>query len=245
MDHNGILLCSRFAYPPNSFGLCGPDKLNDLKWYASHWNTDEGTKEILTAFTTLYPYLSFIAYENNIKDPFHPKVVESYWIGNTLLKKISFPKMATHLQEKFRLHDKLKIRELNILYEKIPQGALPHHSFHVLNIYIRTGNIDAPHSLQTMEACLINWGRIIRKSAISFTIECKPLVINGHKLAWGNKMARTIETFGQKDILSKEVNIGDSISYHWGKFCTKLNSVQLRNLIYYTNLSIKLANMYL
>ena len=65
MDFAGLALCSRYSYPPNSLSLCGPDRQNDLKWYSGSRQADHGTIEILTHFSTLYPYLRLIAGELN------------------------------------------------------------------------------------------------------------------------------------------------------------------------------------
>ena len=96
MDLKGLALCSRYSYPPNSLSLCGPDKKKDLNWYSIYQQTDKGTLEILSQFSTLYPYLTLIAQENKIKDPFNQKVVEAYWIGNNLLHKIPVKSFVTH-----------------------------------------------------------------------------------------------------------------------------------------------------
>ncbi len=232
MSLTGLALCSRYSYPPNSLSLCGPDKKSDLNWYSENQKSDRGTLEILSQFSTLYPYLTLIASENKIKDPFEKSVVEAYWIGNNLLHRIPITSFVSHLSDKIHLKAKIKIAN----------GALPHHSFHVLNIYKRTGYLDIPHTIETMDACLINWGKVIKINKDFIVVNTKPLSIINNKLQFGKLKERKIIPQGEKDILLKNLKIGDWISYHWGYFCHKLTSVQLRNLVYYTNYSIKLAN---
>src|SRR3989344_4490377 len=176
MSLDGLALCSRFSYPPNSLSLCGPDKKNDLNWYATTQNTDRGTIEILSQFSTLYPYLTLIAQENKIKDPFDRRVVEAYWVGNDLLYKIPLSRFVTHLSDTIMLKKKLKKNNLELILSKLTNGALPNHAFHVLNVYKRTGHLDIPHTIQTMDACLINWGKIIKTQKSSIVIETRALL---------------------------------------------------------------------
>ena len=236
MNQKGLALASRFSYPPNSFSLCGPEKQRDLAWYSQTLQTDTGTAEILSQFATLYPYLALIAAENKIADPFDPRVVEAYWIGNSLLYKVSITKFMDHLMENLSLSKKIKLSEKDLLVKKATMGALPFHAFHVCNIYKRTGNMNIPHTTETMNACVINWGKVINISLGKLMISTRPL-------GFGKKIQTTILTQGKDDVLAKRLKAGDYISYHWGYFCTKLTSLQLRNLVYFTNLALEFAGL--
>lgn len=242
IDFAGLSLVSRYSYPPNSLSLCGPEKQKNLQWYAANQKPDKGTAEIISGFSTLYPYLVLIASENKIPDPFDKQVVEAYWVGNTLLSRIPIRSFVRHLEEPITLAKKEKhiIRER--IYDKIASGALPHHSFHVLNIYKRTGNMDIPHTLETMDACLINWGQIKKILPQTLIVETAPLIMNNNRLRFGPKKERTIISQGEKDVLFAKLKIGDFVSYHWGYFCQTLTPSQLRNLTYYTKLSLQFAN---
>lgn len=242
MDITGLALCTRYSYPPNSLSLCGPDKQEDLKWYSSNLQTDKGTVEILSQFSTLFPYLRLIATSNNIKDPFDKQVIEAYWLGNNLLHKVSIGNFVKHLSDSIQLKKKIARKELESIFNKISIGALPHHAFHVLNIYKRTGHLDVPHTVETMDACMINWGKIKKITPGAIIIETKPLKIINNQLGFGPTRERIIMFQGEKDILFAQLKIGDWISSHWGYFCQKLTKKQLNNLIYYTQLSIRLAN---
>lgn len=242
LNSNGVFLCSRFSYPPNSLSLCGPDKKKDLHWYSSSGQTDHGTVEILMQFSTLFPYLSLIAYDNNIRDPFSPDVVEAYWLGNRLLHTIQPYHYARHLIETLKVKKRMRLKDLHSLLDKLSGNALPHHAFHVLNVYKRTGHIDIPHTIETMDACLINWGHVVQINRHSILVKTKPLRLSNSKLAFGNPIIRSIIPQGEKDVLFAKLRIGDVITYHWGYFCQKLMKRQLRNLIYYTKLALQSAN---
>lgn len=242
MSISGLLMCSRFAEPPNSLSLCGPDSKKDLTFYSTTQYADRGTSNILSQFSTLYPYLYLIAGENNIRDPFNAKVVEAYWIGNSFLSKVRSKYFAFHLSDTLNLKSKISKKELNRTLTKLNYNAFPHHSFHVLNIYYRTGHLPIPYTIETMEACLVRWGKVEKMNGASITIQTQPLIHQKNQLAFGKTITRTIFAQDKNDILLKNINKDDWITYHWGKLCQKLSKPQLQNLIYYTNLSLKLAN---
>lgn len=238
MNHLGLTLCSRFAYPPNSYALCGPSKQNDLQWYASQKKTDKGLSEILSQFATLYPYLCFIAGENNMKDPFDPLVVEAYWIGNSLLERASPSSFARLLTDTLGIKQKITRPDLDTLLSKLPHGALPHHAFHVLNIWRRTGHHDIAHTLSSMEACLINWGKITKKLKKSVIVATRRLQMKNDHLVFGDIRTRNIQIYDTV----KNLKCDDWISYHWGTFCTKLSKHTLSHLIFYTQKALDLCN---
>lgn len=243
MNLKGLTLCSRYSYPPNSLHLCGPEKQDELSWYTQTGNSDKGTREILSRFSTLYPYLVLIASHNRLKDPFDPRVVEAYWLGNNLLENISVRGFAGHLNDTLSLRKKIPHKNLNRLLAKLEHGAFPHHSFHVLNVYKRTGNLDLPHTLETVEACLILWGKVKKKLPEGFVIETQPVKKIGNNLLIGNYTKRIIYSDSKYDAFAQNIRPGDWVSYHWGKFCQKLTVRQLRNLKYYTLISLQLANL--
>lgn len=242
MDLKGLAVCSRYAYPPNSLSLCGPDKKKDLSWYTNTLQIDSGTVEILSQFSTLYPYLKLIAEYNLIKDPFDIRVVEAYWLGNSLLNNIPVKGFSKHLKDALDLKRKLNSNNLEQILEKIGKGALPHHAFHVLGIYKRTGNIDSYHTVSTINACLINWGKVISINKNSLVVQTSQLDIIRDKLAYSDPRTCSIMPQGENDVLFQKIKTGDNVTYHWGYFCQKINNSQLRNLVYYNSSSLKLAN---
>jgi len=242
MDIQGLTLCSRFSYPPNSLSLCGPEKQKDLNWYSGTLNSDKGNREILEEFSTLYPYLTLIASQNKIKDPFDTRVVEAYWLGNNLLSKVPLIPFVNHLSEKIALKKKIKKSSLEKAFIKISKGALPNHSFHVLNIYKRTGNLDILHDVESLDACIINWGKVLSVQKNEIIVDTNPLTIKEGILKFGKSRQRILMSQGYNDKLFQTVITGDWITYHWGYFCQKLSNIQLKNLIYYTKLSVNFAN---
>lgn len=243
MDNEGISTACRYAFPPNSLSLCGPNKQTDLSWYTTSQEIDKGTQEILEQFSTLYPYLQFIAGENHIHNPFNTKVVEAYWIGNALLRKIKKNDFVHFLDDSLVITKKISRTSTDIIKEKITQGAVPNHAFHVMNIYKRTGHIDAIHTIQTMDACIINSGEITQiQSNSSVIVKTKPLNIHNGKLQFGEIIYRKLRFQGDNDMLRTHISIGNIVSYHWGYICQKLSPYQTRNLHMYNTLAMNYAN---
>ena len=89
MNMQGVLACAQYAFPPNNLQYCGPLTAATMHNYLSVDLAEPELRDILEQFETLYPYLACIAEANNIPDPFDMRVIEAYWIGNDLLKKVS------------------------------------------------------------------------------------------------------------------------------------------------------------
>ena len=260
MNSHGLLTCSHYAFPPNSLHYCGPEKQNDLIGYQGEQIADQGLAEIIRDFQTLYPYLTLISQENNIRDPFDPRVVEAYWIGNELLKNVSMRQFYRHFTDSLHLKKRLKRKDFELLTGKFDGGALPHHTFHVLNIFTRTGHHAVEHTLETMDACRIGWGKVVKNTnkshpefiSGSILVKTKPLIIQNGKLTLGNETSKQVSIAGaqiinhpaERDLASpdKPEILNRYVSFHWNTFCDFLTELQARNLEYYTLRAIHLAN---
>lgn len=236
---DGVLTCARYSFAPNYYKYCGPDKNKQISFYLKEEAADPNLSSILGKFDVLIRYLTLIAHENGLEDPFDPRVVEAYWIGNSLLESVSAQSLGDDLIEKHQLKKRLPEKMLKWIEEKIPKGARPHHSFHVFNIFIRTGHLIAPHTIDTMDQCRIGWGQVI---------EVKDKVkVKSQKLSGNNKKLIFIESIRELSApidgsLKKTLKKGDLVSFHWGFICDKITHAQVKNLAYYTNQNLKLAN---
>ncbi|MFA6272470.1 MAG: DUF6390 family protein [Patescibacteria group bacterium] len=239
----GIITCARYAYMPNNLGYCGPDENKNLIGYIANDEQDDGLKEILTDFQTLKPYLNFIARTNRIPDPFHKQVVEAYWIGNNLLESVSAKQYYKYLTDEFSLQKKIDRKSLQYVYGKLPMGAKPHHSFHVLNIFRRTGHLSINHTVETMDNCCISCGKVIKKMPDKLLVEYSPLGIVEGKLTQGEKKQKEILTEVDGQSMEAEINTGDLVTFHWNAVCEKITPLQAKNLSFYTNQAISLANL--
>lgn len=245
----GLVTCARYSFAPNSLHYCGPEKQNNMRAYVSSGAVDQGLFEILNRFETLYKYLQMISTENDIRDPFDPRVVEAYWLGNGLLQKTKYQPLANLLNDELQLKKKLTSKQLRITLSKL-DGGVAHHTFHVLNIFRRTGHHAIPHTLETMDQCRVSWGKVVSIYNLQFTInnakncmirlhvKSTPLIYEKEKLTLGKPKIKEVISIG---LVPK---VGEWVSVHWGYVCDILTYRQVANLKFYTELAIKLANRY-
>ena len=240
----GLTRAARYSFAPNHFHYCGPEKQSDMHGYVSLHQSDQGLQEILSEFDTLYKYLAMIAYENNIRDPFEASVVEAYWLGNSLLKKTKHQPLFKLLTDSLALKKKLTAFELQKTLVTLDE-AVAHHTFHVLNVFKRTGHLPIHHTLETMDHCRISWGNIKsqipnlksqKNNETQFLITKTPLVYTHDKLELGMPIGASVKSIGLTP------KVGDLVSVHWGYVCEVLTKQQLANLKYFTELAIQLAN---
>jgi len=242
MSVRGSLLFAKYAYSPNKLGYCGPRENRAIFDYCVAEQSDKGLVELLKGFEGAFPYLELIAKANKISDPFDEKVVEAYWVGNNLLKNIEVDDFYNSLNERFS--KKINQSAMKWLLTKPPTGAKPHHSFHVLDVYTKTGLIRSgikTNVLETINNCLIMWGRVNRvtcnaKHITQVKIEYNPIILEKGKLVFGKSITKKI----QSNFIKPE--IGDIVSFHWGNVCDILDKQQYANLKNWTNHHIKIAN---
>lgn len=245
VSHNdGAVLCSRYAYMPNKLQYCGGDDNLNLFEYAATGQSDVGLTEILEDFATLYPYLKLIAEANKIEDIFDYRVSEAYWLGNNLLTQVQKSKLYEHLVDAQELKKKLKPELFAKVVGTIPEGALPHHNFHVISVPKRTGHYPVEHTVETMDACKISWGQVKKVENDKVVVEYYPLVHEDNKLALGAAKDKWCQWQKNDSSFVADLRAGDWVTIHWDWVCDKITEVQRQNLKYYTQLSINLANSF-
>lgn len=237
---DGILRCSKYAFGPNRLHYCGPDKNKEILSYIEEGETDQGLVGLLSQFETMYPYLRHIADANKIQDPLDDRVVEAYWLGNSLLDTIPKQKFYRHLEENLRLKDKFGMHGFGFVAEKIGRGALPFHAFHVFDVWKRNGN--DRHTVGNMDACRISFGKIISVNGPFLTVETEPLVLQNGKLALGPTLQKKLIRELESDYDIEQLQPGDMVSMHWNVVCEKLTQRQVENLRKYTLMHMAIAN---
>lgn len=239
---DGVTRCARYAFGPNKLHYCGPDANREVLAYLREGVWDAGLERILRGFQTLYPYLEQIARANGIRDPFDDRVVEAYWVGNELLKHIPIKTFYRHLVDNLKLTKRGSSESFDQLASKLPKGARMHHSFHVFNVYQRTGNMPKFHTLQSLDACRVSWGKIKFIDGPKVVVERKPLLLNGHSLYLGDPLEQVVYRKLEDDWLTDSLAIGQWITMHWNVLCEVVNESQIRWLEHYTQKHIDLAN---
>lgn len=235
---SGLLRFARYAFMPNRLGYCGGEDNRALYDYAVASTVDRGLAELLGRFSGAMPYLRLIARTTGIGDPFDPRVVEAYWIGNELLVQVEARQLYDHLAERFAKQLSGRAREL--VLGKAPAGARPHHSFHVLDVYTRTG--DAAHTLATMDNCRVSWGQVVRIDGASMLVERQPLELQAGNLGLGaarqERVARQLDGRGFADAAAP----GDWVSLHWGWVCERITDLEQRQLERFTRHHLQVAS---
>ncbi|HAO81304.1 MAG TPA: hypothetical protein DDW92_00850 [Candidatus Veblenbacteria bacterium] len=238
---DGVARCARYAFGPNRLHLCGPDANSEVLAYLKAGVTDPGLESLLRKFGTLYPYLLHIARANNIADPFDARVVEAYWIGNELLETIPLQVFYRHLVDSLRLKARGPKMQFNTLEAKLPRGARMHHSFHVLNVYERTGHDQSLHTLESIDACRVSWGRIDKIEGGKIIVWRQPLKLEAGKLSLGEEELFTV-TRRLEDDFMEGPKVGDIITMHWQVPCEVVTQNNVRWLEKYTRQHLALAN---
>ena len=242
MLNDGIISCARYAFMPNKLSYCGPDKNRDLFEYSSTGLCDAGLIEILEEFKTMFPYLNFIALANKIADPFDKRVVEAYWLGNNLLKSVSAQKFYDHLIDDQEMKRRTNLKDWSVIENKLAKGAKPTHNFHVFNVFMRTGNLPVRHTLETMDACRISWGKIIGVETDYLLVETEPLVSLNNRLSLGSAITKKVLRQIEGKTVLANLKIGDLISIHWNWACEKINLRQKHDLDLWTKYNLALFN---
>ena len=137
---NGLLMFAKYAFPPNTLQLCGPQKGDSIFEILTDKNPSDNSRELeeaLLQFEGAVPYLRLIAQENNIKDIFDERVVEAYWLGNSLLNSVSAKNVYSNIENRFKKAMNKK-DWLWLVSGSMPDGK-PFHGFHVFDVYRRAG----------------------------------------------------------------------------------------------------------
>lgn len=233
----GPLLFTRYAFPPNERGLCGPADSAALRGCARAGlpAAARDLRQLAGQFAGAWPYLQLIAAANGIDDPLDRRVVDAYWVGNSLLDSVRVAEYGAFLDERFR---RRAGRGWEPIAVAIPAGALPHHSFHVFCVYPWTGLLREGRgepSLHVLDSCRISWGWVV--SADPVVVVRRPLTWDGHLLALGTPVPCQVEAGFVTGLCP-----GDCVSLHWNSVCDRLTPSALRALRRYSARHLRLAN---
>jgi len=236
---NGLILQAKYSFMPNRIGGCGiQGRTNDIFGYVTEGVQDKGLEELLKTFEVAYPYIRFIAHENGIKDPFDKRVVEAYWIGNELLDKVDKLKFYRWCHDRYK--KKTDKKTLELLVGKVPMGALPHHSFHVFNSYLRGHDFNPV--IKYLNECRISAGKVLKVENQKVEVLTDEIVFGtrGLRFKKGIKKKVTIQLGGKSFV--PDIKVGDFVSIHWGWVCDRLTPSQTKNLERYSLAQLALFN---
>ncbi len=237
----GIKTAILYSLPPCELGFCGPKQKQAKKilrqFILGKKVNIAKIKKALKNFEAAFPYYQLIAKANNIKDVFSKKVVEAYWLGNGLLKKVKYSDIIHLILSQFSQPGLLTLKEAQKRIKKIPKRAKAHHVFHVFILGPIAGRINFTPEL--LDLCRVSWGQIIKieknSKSLKVKVKTKTLIIQNGKYALGTKIIKQIE--GNKHIF-KNLKIGQWISFHWNQVCDVLNNQKVNALKYYTKIHL-------
>ncbi len=221
MTTAGPLLFARYAYPPNALGYCGPSDPSALLGAAADADL-RGLGCLAARFEGAWPYLQLLATCNGIGDPLDARVVEAYWIGNPLVRRVPPAALAASLSDRF---DRRAGAHLEEMVAGAFTGGVPQHSFHVFAVYpwlglLRAG-MDGP-PLEVLDRCRIRWGRVEAVDGDRVEVRSSALTFDGSRLAPGPLRLETVRRSPALCDGSDPLRPGDAVSLHWDWLCDRL-----------------------
>lgn len=239
---SGPRLFARYAYPPNELGYCGPSDSGALIESATG---DDGVSllcQLATQFEGAWPYLELIAGCNKISDPLDRRVVEAYWVGNDLARRVPAAALAASLDERF---SRRTARNFEPLVSAAFTGGVVQHSFHVFAVYpwlgmLRAGKEGAP--LEILDRCRIRWGHVVETNEDFLTVTSRPLRFDGSRLVLGDEEPEVVRRARDGVGFVDGLSIGDAVSLHWDWVCERLSDASLRWLQACTRANLDAVN---
>jgi hypothetical protein len=239
----GPILFVRYAFPPNHHGYCGPADSRSFFEYGAGSVVDDGLRALAMQFAGAWPYLELIANATGTRDPLDRRVVEAYWVGNSLLDRVGVRPLGDSMEERFRRKTGLQFTSLA---ESVLAGGMPHHSYHVLCIYPWVGLLGddrrGAQALTVLDRCRIRWGQVREIAGDQVIVESRPLTWDGRRLGLGDPVHETAVRSLDGAGLVPDLAVDDWVSLHWEWVCDRLSTRQLGALRHYTRHHLTLVN---
>jgi hypothetical protein len=147
------------------------------------------------------------------------------------------------LIDDLKVKDKLKNKEFSWLTKKIEQGAVPHHSFHVLNVWDQKGHTDHLQDLNRMDECRIASGVVTGINGSEIKVSTEPLVYVNGKFAFGPVISKILIRQLESEYDIEQIKLGQIVSIHWSVACEVITPKQAETLRLYTLKNIAFANL--
>ncbi|MBA2528799.1 MAG: hypothetical protein H0V19_02360 [Euzebyales bacterium] len=130
------------------------------------------------------------------------------------------------------------------LAEAIPAGSVPHHSFHVFNVYPWVGLLGQGRGepLEILQRCRIRWGQVVTVVGDQVVVRSRPLRYDGRRLTLGAAELETVTCALDGVGLAAGLSSGEWVGMHWGWVCDRLSRRQLVNLRRFTLRQLHITN---
>ena len=225
MVTKALQLASRFALPPNSLGYCGKGTAPE-KFKSCILGCDAVSEEI-DKFIVLGPYLETLSKITG-KDKYAYEVVEAYWLGNDELKKAK--------QKDYFLLLEILAKQgvppwlIDELKDKKPNKFIPTHLFQVLHVGVGRASGSVPYNMDTINNCMIRWGKVEKIGKKNLTINPISLKKVGNKF----KLTLKRESYPYRADFMPDLKIGDAVAVHWKQAVKKLINDEVNKLEFWT-----------
>ncbi|MEM3684211.1 MAG: DUF6390 family protein [Conexivisphaerales archaeon] len=231
----GIILHAKHAYMPNSLGFCGPDEGGRILEHLQEGKVSEQLISDLMKFEAAYPFIRMIA-ESTGKDVFDYEVPEAYWIGNSLLEKVT-------VEDFYRFtHSTLKRRDREAVKKVFKAGEadlLPHHTMYVMMSLafpmVKGGpTVESEKRIvEQMDNCRVSWGEVKEIRRKELVVLRRPLVKDERGISLAKPVITRVRYDGSIDSFTR-LKTGEKVSIHWNFACQRLTEAQARNIEAYT-----------
>lgn len=222
-----LKLLSRYSLPPNSLGYCGKGSATEkFKKCIIHGDCT-GVDEEISHFIVLYPYLKTIA-ELSGKNIFDYAVGECFWLGNDLINQAKITDYELLLQNLYT--QGVPEDFINELRKKQPAQFIPFHLFQVLHVGVGKSSGAVPFNLDSINNCMIRWGKVIEIRDDTLKAEMNSLKMNN------DKYELTLLPVEAKydPLILKDLKIGDTVTMHWGLVNNILTQKEENNLEFWS-----------
>ncbi len=241
-DVSGPELFARYAYPPNELGYCGPGEPGVLLEAAAEGGQQPLLSHLARQFDGAWPYLELIAGCNGVADPLDRRVVEAYWVGNDLTRRVPPLALASSLEERFARRADSRFPPL---LAAAWNGGVVQHNFHVFAVYpwlglIRAGRSNVP--LEVLDQCRVRWGRVRELDGDRLTVASRGLDLVGSQLLLGDERVEVVRRGVDGVGLADELSVGDVVALHWDWVCERLTGQALRRLQAATRDNLRAVN---
>lgn len=227
MDTTALQLECRFSLPPNSLGYCGKNTAAAKFKKCLTTGNCRRVKAEVRHFIVLYPYLKTLAQISGLP-VFSYQVIESYWLGNELLNQTK-PEHYNLLLKNF-LRQGVPTSFVDELKENRPPVFIPNHLFQVLFVGVGKASGAVPFNLESINHCMIRWGRVEKIGRNNATVNLNSL----EKAGRFYRLTKLREVISFSNDLTPQLKTGDTVSVHWQQINKILTAEEVKKLSFWT-----------
>ena len=232
----GPVLFARYAFGPNRLGYCGSDAVDELFGEVTAGHDDRALRELARSFEGAWPYLELIARANGLPDPLDRRVVEAYWLGNSLLDGVGPRRLGDSLETRFRPRlraERLALAGRQARGRRRPGPRLPRPRRLPARRPAAHGSTDG--ALAVMDSCRIRWGRVLERDGDWLVVNAVPLVDDRWPARPRASSHRTDPGVARRGRLRRRDRARDVVAIHWSWACDRLSPRRLADLIGWTD----------